>query len=153
MSLLNASTITEFNNILKNETIDNYLIEQLIIEGYEGKKAWLRDWCIKNHSNYDITRIIDDEDTNNTILHKLAYDELNDNIAIFTYLVDNFVISNIDVLNNNGQTPLMLACKRCNIKVIKFLLKHGANKNLKDNNGISVKKYCLYGDTMNYLFE
>ncbi|MFL1672501.1 ankyrin repeat domain-containing protein [Paenibacillus dendritiformis] len=41
---------------------------------------------------------------------------------------------NINEKDENGTTPLMVACKRGNLKIIKFLLEHGADVNIKNKN-------------------
>lgn len=41
---------------------------------------------------------------------------------------------NINEKDENGTTPLMVACKRGNLRIIKFLLEHGADVNVKNKN-------------------
>jgi len=43
--------------------------------------------------------------------------------------------ADIDLVDNNGQTPLYYAIKHCNPDIVEFLLKGGANINNVDKKG------------------
>lgn len=133
ISLTNTSTKEEFKTIIaNNSSLSEDIIQSLIVESYEGKnKGWLREWCAENYGYIDVSKIMDDEDSQNTILHKLAADEERDNIAIFKYLFENYVVSDIDAKNSRGYRPIELACRVCNMKSVKYLLERGAKPNKK----------------------
>lgn len=71
----------------------------------------------------------------NTVLHYLDY--LNDQ-TIKEILA---LTRNVNIPNNNGQTPLHLAYR--NPALVKILLEKGANCSLKDRNGETVFDYAL----------
>ena len=64
------------------------------------------------------------------LIHKSI---LSNDINTITKLLQ--IKENIDKQDNNGNTPLMYACSRCNINIVSLLLDHGANPSLKNNNG------------------
>lgn len=55
-------------------------------------------------------------------------------VHTWTYLIKN--ISDINITNNNKQSLLHFACKNNNIELIQYLIDHGINVNLSDNDGI-----------------
>ena len=46
----------------------------------------------------------------------------------------------MDYLNDNGKSPLNIACKNKNSKIVRELLKNGANPNLRST---EIEKNCL----------
>lgn len=64
------------------------------------------------------------------LIHKSI---LSDDINTLTKLLKTK--ENINLRDNNGNTPLMYACTRGNIQIVSILLKNGANASLKNNNG------------------
>jgi ankyrin repeat protein len=73
------------------------------------------------------------------LIHKSI---LNDDIQTLTQLLQ--ISDNIEKRDKNGNTPLMYACTRCNIKFVSLLLEHGANPSLKNNNGWNTYMICNY---------
>lgn len=72
----------------------------------------------------------------NSILHISAS---VDNLLVMNYLIENYNID-INLPNDVDRTALFF----CNsIDTAKYLLKHGADKNRKDNNGKSAYEYAL----------
>ena len=57
----------------------------------------------------------------------------NDNLDIFTYLVENG--ANINIVGANGYTPLHFAYANGHLMIIDLLEKKGANQYAKDNDG------------------
>ncbi|WP_144281755.1 ankyrin repeat domain-containing protein [Chryseobacterium echinoideorum] len=59
--------------------------------------------------------------------------------------IANFLMNNNSDVNKacDGVTPLMTAAKYGNMDAAKNLLKRGANKNAKDNNGKTAKDYAV----------
>lgn len=54
----------------------------------------------------------------------------------------------IDIPDNNGITPLMIACKNCNIDTVKVLLRLGADITIVDNNNKTAYDYaCEHNNT------
>ena len=47
-------------------------------------------------------------------------------LSIIDLLLNNYN-TNIEICNNNGETPLLIACKKCNYKIVQLLLYHKAN--------------------------
>lgn len=64
------------------------------------------------------------------LIHKSI---LSDDINTLTKLLKTK--ENINLPDNNGNTPLMYACTRGNIQIVSILLENGANASLKNNNG------------------
>lgn len=48
----------------------------------------------------------------------------------------------IDIPDNNGITPLMIACKNNNINAVKIIINMGANRFLVDNNNKTAYDYA-----------
>ena len=48
--------------------------------------------------------------------------------------------TDINQVNENGATPLMIACKFGHTALVQFILSRGANLNLADNNGMTALK-------------
>lgn len=66
---------------------------------------------------------------------------VNPNITNFekTVVIDRLIEMGCDVNRPNdfGETPLMMAVKRNNRKMMEYLLKNGANPNISDNLGVT----------------
>jgi len=73
-------------------------------------------------------------------LTMLSYSALNNKKTI-----SNFLLANKADVNKacNGMTPLMNAAVHGNAEMAKMLLKKGADKNMKDQNGLTAKDYAL----------
>lgn len=72
-------------------------------------------------------------DTNgNTILHQIS------NIHIIKLIVHHG--GNVNIQNNNGETPLLMASKRGDKGMIECLMKMEANPEIANNKGIHLKQ-------------
>ena len=78
------------------------------------------------------------EGPGSTTLHCAAYIGC---IIIMGRLIDMGV--SVDVRNNNGQTPLMLASKDKKKEAVEFLLGRGAAINAQDNDGENCSPQCM----------
>jgi ankyrin repeat protein len=64
-------------------------------------------------------------------------------------------IKGIDIPNNDGITPLMIACINCNINTVKVLLRLGADITIVDKNNKTAYDYAFQHDNyeLNNLFN
>lgn len=70
----------------------------------------------------------------NTILHTLASGRhKQDTLPFIQTLIQQGI--NIDLKNNAGQTPLMIAMQRKHVELAEVLIKNGANFNVRDKQG------------------
>ncbi|KAK4880295.1 hypothetical protein RN001_008441 [Aquatica leii] len=74
----------------------------------------------------------------NSCLH---YSAENDATEIFTWVANKF--GNIDAVNEDGNTPLMLALKSNNNMIVEALLERGANTGIVNKDGCSCIHYSL----------
>lgn len=117
----------------------------------------LKDLLVENnsirfHYNYDVEYSF--ESSGLSHLHKCVirankHPFLNDYIDEYLKLHPN----TIDVKNDYGSTPLMLAILGENIKLIKILLKHNANVNILDKNGWNSLRYAIYSFGKNHIVK
>ncbi len=59
----------------------------------------------------------------------------------------------VNALTNDGATPLMLAALSAKLRLVNFLLQHGANPKLKDKKGQTAYDYALKADPLTDLPE
>ena len=78
----------------------------------------------------------------NSALHWLALNNKDDMNSLLSILVHTNYLININLKNDNGQTPLMLAAMKNKQNMIKALLDNGASLVFKDNNGQTVMDYA-----------
>ena len=75
---------------------------------------------------------------------------------VVEYLVE-MQNADVNITTKDGETPLHRACKRENLRIVKFLHMHNANTDLKDINGETPLHYaCEYNsniDVVKYLIE
>eukprot|EP00758_Cryptobia_borreli_P002407 Tbor_TRINITY_DN3007_c0_g1::TRINITY_DN3007_c0_g1_i1::g.17358::m.17358/K20032/ZDHHC13_17, HIP14; palmitoyltransferase ZDHHC13/17 len=86
-----------------------------------------------------------DDTTRETILHyagRGGYD------VLVKFLLDNG--ASVNVQDSSGQTPLMWACQRGNIKAAEVLLAHGADMNITCNYGKSCYYYAAHSPMLLY---
>ena len=95
----------------------------------------------------------------NRTLFTLAFcygsdDVLENSVRIAEQLVENGV--DVDAIDDNGRTPLMMAANRNNLPLAKFLLSKGADVNAQDAdeaNRLSVLMYAQHSEMVQYLLE
>lgn len=76
-----------------------------------------------------------------TLLHYLIRDfNLNENYAVYIKMILSLksVSSFINLQDKDGNTPLIMATKISNHMLCDYLIKHGADKSIKNNEGIRV---------------
>lgn len=81
-------------------------------------------------------------------------DVLEDSVRIAEQLVENGV--DVEAIDDEGRTPLMMAANRNNLPLVKFLLSKGADVNAqdaKDANRLSVLMYAQHPEMVQYLLE
>ncbi len=71
-----------------------------------------------------------DKEKGYTALHWAAKKGLNNDVQ---WLLDNGADANI--INNDGDTPLILAIKEGHTSIASLLIKHGADVDIRNNNG------------------
>jgi len=54
----------------------------------------------------------------------------------------------VNQTNNNGETPLYVACHKNNLKIVKFLLENGANINKSNKDGATVLFFACYRNNL-----
>ncbi|GET85658.1 huntingtin interacting protein, putative [Leishmania tarentolae] len=65
------------------------------------------------------------------------------NQLILSFLIDNGADVNAAMRGGQGQTPLMVAASRPNVRVVKLLLAKGADANVQDIHGRTVLSYAV----------
>ena len=78
------------------------------------------------------------DENGNTILHYMISDPNHDINSIKKILEKTDAQSIINVQNNEGDTPLILAVKSGDNELSKYLVSKGADKNIKNNQGFHV---------------
>lgn len=102
---------------------------------------------------------LDKAENRNRSLATLAYcygseDVLDNSVRIAQQLVDHGV--EVDAIDDEGYTPLMMAANRNNLPLVKFLLSKGANVNAQDTddaNQNSVLMFAQDPEIVRYLLE
>ncbi len=61
--------------------------------------------------------------------------------SIIKLLVDRG--ADIDALDSNKWTPLMIASMQANIEVVRFLVREGANKGIEDIEGKTAREHAI----------
>jgi ankyrin repeat protein len=91
-----------------------------------------------------------DQYNEETALHKAvkgycdanASDELNAYTAVLEYLLQNNIKNvDIDAQNDEGKTALFLATEKTNYNAVKFLLEHGADVDIRDDQKQTPEKF------------
>ena len=77
-----------------------------------------------------------------TALH-FAAGSSDNSCEILRCLIENG--ADIDKGRNDNQTPLMIAAQKGHVSVATFLIEHGANVDLQDENGNTALHHTLYG--------
>ena len=77
-----------------------------------------------------------------TALH-FAASSSDNSCEILRCLIENG--ADIDKGRNDNQTPLMIAAQKGHVSVATFLIEHGANVDLQDENGNTTLHHTLYG--------
>ena len=77
-----------------------------------------------------------------TALH-FAAGSSDNSCEILRCLIENG--ADIDKVRNDNQTPLMIAAQKGHVSVATFLIEHGANVDLQDENGNTALHHTLYG--------
>ena len=82
---------------------------------------------------------------------------INAVVAKDTNTVNNILKTDVDVnyTNNNGSTPLLVACSNGNLDIVKLLLAHGAIVNNPDSNYSALNNAAISGhiDVVNELLD
>ena len=95
---------------------------------YEMSPQDALEWSINNNLMEYVKKSLMEKGA--TIERNYHILRIND-FKILEYILDSgFDINNKDV---NGWTPLMYAAKNAKYKLVKFLLEHGANPNIREN--------------------
>ena len=109
-----------------------YLIEGHGFSTYYGVKPNAKELIeVLPHDKASLAVV--DSETGNSILHHAA---ANGYLKLVKKLLKNDV--DINKQNNEGETPIIIACKRKQYLVFEFLLKHNADITIKDNNNDTV---------------
>ena len=90
------------------------------------------------------------DNNNDTAIHYIMHrKEIDDNIVkILEKLIKKI---NIDEQNNQGVTPLMMACKFLTLDIVGFLLRNDADVNAKDKEGNTPMHYALHNHNSSIL--
>ena len=81
-------------------------------------------------------------------------DVLESAVRIAQHLVEKGV--DVDAMDEDGRSPLMMAANRNNLPLVKFLLRNGANVNAQDAdaaNRLSVLMYAQHPEMVQYLLD
>ncbi|OUM58266.1 hypothetical protein PIROE2DRAFT_16516 [Piromyces sp. E2] len=73
----------------------------------------------------------------------------NENMDLITYLIENYEYKSIININKpdfNGDYPIIIAFYTNNIKIFKYLLEHGADCDIKNNNDTSLLSLAINGN-------
>ena len=100
---------------------------------------------LKNHFGIDAKDVILSADITQQLIEELYSKKVN------LGKIENYILNkaNINVANDKGRTPIMIAAIRSEpsmIKLIEILIENGANVNVKDNEGNSVLFYAKASD-------
>jgi len=77
-----------------------------------------------------------------SLLHHAA---LNGSVHLVDYLIKNKLVNDIDGVDQNYETPLILAVKSKNVDIVKYLVERGADVNHTNIIGESVLAMACYG--------
>lgn len=87
-----------------------------------------------------------------TEISKILIDEIND-VELIESLMEHKEYFDLEVKNEAGQTPLMLACIKSDLWLIKLLLNNDADINATDNNGLTVDMCITDLSISNFLVQ
>ena len=89
--------------------------------------------------------------TGKTALHYVVYHN-NDCCDVLSCFIKNG--ADVNATTNDNSTPLMIASKKGLVNVVTFLIEHGANVELQDNNGETALHYAVDScDVLSFLIR
>jgi hypothetical protein len=140
--------IDKLNKYIRRTIEDNNLYEFVfILNIYSFKLVKTINKNYKNHSNHSNILIINFLKLKNKLINEhyyLIHACKYSNINTIKYLIENG--ADINIVDNEGNTPLINASKYSDINIIKYLIEHGADVNITDNKNNKWYNYLFDND-------
>ena len=166
-----------FQNFFKNES--NYIIKTLdenkeLLSAKSPNNSNLLHWACSYVNKEVVKYLIEEQGFGKRVNELNELNELNESFQTPLHFVFNKVDNDtsrlelikylvgknadVNLKDNNGNTPLHLAClNNADIEIIKYLFENGSDLNSKDNNGNTpLHLACFYNadiETIKYLVE
>ncbi|ORX48360.1 ankyrin [Piromyces finnis] len=142
VNLKDANDKTALMYILSTKKASVKLIKLLVKHG-----AKINDNCNTNNSpltyacignNRYILKFLLGQGADTSIISKdekslILHASLNGSVYLTQYLIENNLVKEINCVDKNFETPLMLAVKKKNANLVEYLLDHGADVNYINN--------------------
>jgi len=124
--------------ILKEIATKYHNYNSLLIGAFESNNIELIDFLLLEGAD-----INHKDEKGNSVL---SYAAENGNIQNLKMCIEKYK-QNINLQNNEGQTPLMLACNNKHIDAVNYLIGKGALLEIRDNNGQTALFYSVSDNT------
>jgi hypothetical protein len=137
------SELSDMSQVENNQTggffnffCDETKIEKAVLEAARLKKYDIVDFFVEKDliSSYDFQ-----DENGNTLLHYLVLDRDSVKKTIINILKKSNVSSFINIQNNNGDTPLILAVIGGHHDLCEHLIARGADKTIKNKQNVNVE--------------
>ena len=113
----------EVEDLITKEDISSPI---LVLEIFSAKKWDIALKLLKHNKFIDLNKTY--KITNDTLLMMAISDNNSDANDVAKFLIDNN--AKLDLINKEGLTALMVACKKNNVEMFKYLLKHNDDINV-----------------------
>ena len=129
--------------------LKNHFYSDIDEKDKKGKTALHLVACLKSSKSLELLLKYgaDKDARSNKGLSILHYAAVNEDSTMLRYILDNHYYNNIDTTDVLGRTPLHLACLAGkNSESIELLLKYGANKDARSNDGNTMLNFAAVNE-------